>query len=209
MITFALVAYNNIDGVHHKVNEIIIPTMRHMACDYEIICADNSPVKSELYLPGKYVWMGQNTYYAGGLNHILSLARYEYIVYLCATHGTMYDVTWIDDLIAPLQNEKVAMAGRVWPMNMDPIGVHHTLNHVQGGIFAAKTKILRENPYSPDYLHIFSDAWICWKLQDLGYELANVTSIMSVYQWLVPDWEITQNKYKYVHDEKNTPRNAN
>lgn len=188
MITFGLIAFNNLDKTLDKINNIIKPTIKaYPNFDFEVMCVDNSLLQLDIVNQvDVYLWNNcENKYYAGAMNQLVQLAHGEIMVYICTNHGRMLDVGWLEDIIQPI-SDNCAMAGNI------------SDNFIQGGVFAASIKILKNTPYSTEKesVHLYSDHYISKVLKDKGYKLANVPSIRSVWRQVSPD----QN-YKYIHDE--------
>jgi hypothetical protein len=51
---------------------------------------------------------------------------------------------------------------------------------VQGGVFARRTQVLRDNPYSSYFPQVFSDVYESWNLIKSGYYLADIPEVSSV-----------------------------
>jgi GT2 family glycosyltransferase len=67
--------------------------------------------------------------------------------------------------------------------------------HVQGGVFAARTAVLREHPYDEgEYRHWGADVNLCFRLSAAGHTLADVPSIKSVWRE-----DAGQGDWKYLH----------
>lgn len=207
MVSFALVPYNNATRTIERIERVLIPTIEAFAgLTYEILLSDNSQQPSaelqqflkQQNLPHSYVWNGgQNLFYGGAINQIVSRARYDRLVYLCTSHGELNDPTWLSDILAPFQHEGVAMAGSVKKASYDLIRRTGNDLHVQGGIFAARTSALRQFPYTGEFPHLYSDVFIGWRLQEAGYYLADVGTIGC-------DWKTgrlqDKSRYKIVHE---------
>lgn len=175
----------------------------------ELVVMDNSPspIVEALALcqarPGcRYVWnQGYNIYIAGALNTAVRLAQATKVLYFCASHGLQNDPTWIADLIEPLDNPSVGAAGSVLPCQFDrvaavPEDIIDPQHHVQGGVWAARTELLREIGFSHRFPFEFCDVDLSRRLIAAGYELASLPTIVSVAGGVIPDPE----RYKYVHD---------
>ena len=70
--------------------------------------------------------------------------------------------------------------------------------HIQGGLFAARTAVMRDYPYTDDarWVHWGSDIYQSYQLLNAGFELKNVPSVNSVWRQHV---EVPE-RWKYVHD---------
>lgn len=172
-----------------------------------------------------YVWLdGRNLMYGGAINFAARRIPSDYTIYVCTNHGRTVDPRWTWDLIEPMINDpKVAMTGHLmgsnspegvahwaWPDDKarreafherfrftDQHGLGHVPQHVQGGVFAARTKALLEHPYEEPFLHLYSDHLVTWNLLKAGYEVRNVNSVMSVWKSRISNLS----NLKYYHDE--------
>jgi GT2 family glycosyltransferase len=203
-ITFALIIYCNSAKLERRLNKVVFPTIQYYKSKYnfEIILFDNSP-NSISVLPYKfpvsfrYIWnQGINIYYGGAINTISEIAKGKFLVYICLNHGRMKCVTWLDDILAPLKNRKCGMAGCLQNSNLEFIGKTGQAKHIQGGVFAARIDLLRKFPYSSEYPHLYSDIWLCWRLEKAGYDLIHVPTISSVWRCNAP-----HENFKYMHDD--------
>lgn len=189
MITFGLIPFNNIERTLDKINNIIVPTIAaYPQHTFETICVDNSSTPLDIsHLVTRYHWNGgANTFYAGAMNQIVSMANGNIIVYICTQHGRMLDSGWLQDIVQPIM-EGYAMAG------------DYAIGFIQGGVFAADVGVLRKVPYSldPSCVHLYSDHYITKALLDNGHRLCHVPTIRSVWRHKVSP----VSNYKYVHDE--------
>ncbi len=175
----------------------------------ELVIVDNSPAPTmeAVYLAAeharvRYVWnQGYNVYLAGALGTAARQAHGRCLVYACASHGLVHDPTWLADLIAPLADESVALAGHVQPCEFNrvaacPADIIEPQIHVQGGVWAARTQFLREFGFSHRFPFEFCDVDLSRRCLAAGYQLASVPSVVSVADGVIPDPE----QYKYVHD---------
>jgi hypothetical protein len=205
-LTVGVCPYNNAAAFAERMARLILPTLRHYP-DYEaeIVCVDNSAVYNEAMVkplaeggvPFTYVWNnGRNDAYAGALNRMVSLARYPNFVYVCSGHGKLYDPTWLADILVPLADPRCGQAGTVAVSNYQDIGRQGFGWHIQGGLFAARTEVLRKFPYSPKYPHLYSDVWMSRELEDHGYRLMGVPTVASVWGRVVYE----PHAFKVVHD---------
>lgn len=205
-VTIGVCPYNNPTAFAERVQGLIAPTLRHYAnWETEIICVDNSALHdasmtaplSESGIPFTYVWNGgRNEAYGGALNRIIRLARYPNFVYICSSHGRLHDPTWLEDILAPLEDPRCGQAGTIAVSNYEYIGRKGFGWHVQGGIFAARTEVLRNFPYGEEYPHLYSDIWLSRILEDNHYRLAGVPSVASVWGRVVRE----PHSFKVVHD---------
>lgn len=179
----------------------------------EIIVIDNSQRRldrlAELVagLPWKsrYLWHeGRNLLYGPSLNLAATLAEHPFILYACTHHGRMHDPSWIEDIIAPMwSDDRIAMCGHLFPSS--PPGVLGFADtgqprvHVQGGVLATRTAIIRRFPYHDrEWAHGGSDVWQCYRLMNEGFVLHDVPTVHSVWMMVAPS-----GPWKYVHDYAN------
>lgn len=205
-VTVGICPYNNVASFAERMTRLILPTLRHYPqWETEIICVDNSTTHdctmvkplAESGVPFTYVWNGgRNEAYGGAINRMMTLARYPHFVYVCSGHGKLHDPTWLEDIIAPLSEPRCGQSGTIAPSNYEDIGRHGWGWHVQGGLFAARTEVLRKFPYSAKYPHLHSDVWLSRELEDNGYRLVGVPSVASVWGRVVYE----PHPFKVVHD---------
>lgn len=172
----------------------------------EILVIDNSPeaivATSKWCNKMHYHWNeGYNVYLAGALNQAVSLAHGDAIVYFCASHGLVNDQTWISDLISPLTDPQVGLAGHVQPCEFNrvaavPEDITEPQIHVQGGVWAARRELLNEFGFSHRFPFEYCDVDLSRRMLAGGYRLASVPTIASVAGGTIPDPE----NYKYIHD---------
>lgn len=211
-VSFVLIAYNNSDKVKQRLERVVFPTATaYSNYSFQLIIVDNSnqPLDIDLQkvksarIALVYLQPTTNLMYGPSINLALEHAAHEFIVYICTNHGRMYDTTWLQDMLNPLLKEsKAAMTGSTYPScHPTKMGfpAHLPHEHIQGGVFAAKTAILRKYNYTSDarWVHGGSDIYQSYQLMKAGYKLVSVPSVKSVWRRKVPH----SDKYKYVHDE--------
>lgn len=209
-VSLILVPHNNHDRLNTRLQRDVLPTIAaHPRWQFQLVVVDNSDAdKRPAYSLDGYavehtsIWPGSNIMYGPAMNLAIEACIHPYIVYVCSNHGHMYDPTWIDDLIHPLmQNDRIAMTGSLYPsgspLNMGFPG-HLPQVHIQGGVFAAKTAVMRTHPYTSDprWVHWGSDVYQGFQLTNAGFALHPVASVNSVWRQCVASPE----QWKYVHD---------
>jgi hypothetical protein len=177
----------------------------------ELVVLDNSPeptagaqewLAGHAGVPFVYHWFdGHNLYLAGALTKALGLAKGECLVYFCSSHGLVNDPTWLADIIAPLAEKAVGIAGNVRPCEYNrvaavPEDIIEPQIHVQGGVWAARRDVLAKIGFGHRFPFEFLDVDLSRRLQAAGYKLADVPGVKSVAGGRIPDAE----RYKYVHD---------
>lgn len=200
-ITLCAILYENYYTFINFINTVIYPTINHYQdLEFEFIVADNSKMPNPIFeykeIPTTYMWFGgRNEFYAGAINKVLPISTGEFFVYLCSNHCKMNDPTWLEDILLPFSDEKVAMAGCYASSDFHYINEDGFGKHIQGGIFAARKSYLI--PYNLEYNHLYSDVWICHQLEKLDFKLAHVPSINSVWRSVITN----PKDYKLVHHE--------
>jgi GT2 family glycosyltransferase len=175
----------------------------------ELLVIDNSPNPTVEALGlaaaqdrARVIWnQGYNIYLAGALTTAVREARGDAFVYVCASHGIVNDPSWISDLVAPLADPRVGLAGHVQPCEFNrvaavPEDIVEPQIHVQGGVWTARTGLLREIGFGHRFPFEFCDVDLSRRCLAAGYELASVPSVVSIAGGVIPDPE----RYKYVHD---------
>lgn len=175
----------------------------------ELLVIDNSPNPTVESLGlaaaedrARVIWnQGYNIYLAGALTTAVRESRGDAFVYVCASHGVGNDPTWISDLVAPLADPKVGLAGHVQPCEFNrvaavPEDIIEPQIHVQGGLWAARTDLLREIGFGHRFPFEYCDVDLSRRVLAAGYVLHSVPSVVSVAGGVIPDPE----RYKYVHD---------
>ena len=181
------------------------------ACELtgEFLIVDNSPAPTmeAVRLAAeddrvRFLWnQGYNVYLTGALTTAALQAHGRHFVYCCASHGLVNNPTWLTDLIAPLADESIALAGHIHPCEFNrvasvPADIIEPQIHVQGGVWTARTAFLRQFGFSHRFPFEFCDVDLSRRCLAAGYQLASVPSIVSVAGGVIPDPE----QYKYVHD---------
>jgi hypothetical protein len=209
--TVVLLAYNDLGRARRRIERDVLPSLRHYPdWVFELIVIDNSEQRlhalaelvSALPWKSRYLWNdGRNLQYGPSMNLAARLAEHPYILYACTQHGRMHDPTWIEDLIAPMwADDRIAMCGHLFPSA--PPGVlgfperGHQHLHVQGGVLAARTEIIRRFPYDEQqWAHGGSDVWQSYRLMHEGLALHHVPTVFSGWMMVAPP-----GPWKYVHD---------
>ncbi len=193
-VSFGICVYEDAEAIASAIETYLLPSLK-LASGAEILCVDNSRSPSKLVearlaasgYPFRYDWSRRNLKYSATLNRLVAQAGHPYFVYVCLAHCELRDPSWWKDLLAPLEDPSVGMSGcrqdGPWEFPAE---------HIQGGVFAARTEVLRALPYSPAYPHDFSDIDMSQRLGDEGYRLADVTSVRNLLPGQAPGegWKI-------------------
>jgi hypothetical protein len=212
-VSAVMVVHNNEEGSLTRFLRDLLPALCLLrpVLDAELIVIDNSlacldrladAVLDNGAFDADYRWQGgQNLMYGPSLNLAVRLARHPFLLYACANHGQSFDPTWPWDLLQPLIDDgtgKVAMTVSLQascaPANLGFSACLPAV-HVQGGLFAARSELLRAHPY-PDgrYAHWGSDVYQSFQLMEGGFRLADVPTVKSVWRADPGD-----GAWKYVH----------
>ena len=197
-------------NAEETLRETIDSVRRQTLSDFELIVIDNSSQRLDALadlvasLPWKsrYLWHeGRNLFYGPSLNLAAGLAEHPFILYTCAHHGRMHDPSWVEDIIAPMwSNERIAMCGHLYPCGAPTLlGLADTGQqrlHIQGGVLALRTDIIRRFPYQErEWAHGGSDIWLSYRLTQEGFILHDVPTVFSGWMMVAPP-----GPWKYVHD---------
>jgi hypothetical protein len=208
-----LIVYNDEQAGLTRLLRDLLPSLSHLKqlITAELIVIDNSREPSRRLaeavlrngeFPAQYRWNdGENLLYGPSLNLAAAMASSSLMLYTCAAHGQMHDPTWAWDLIEPLLDDEsadVVMCGSLRAscapgmMGFDP---SLAPLHVQGGVFGARTEVLRRLPY-PDgqYAHWGADVYQSFQLMAAGFRLIDVDTVNSL--WRAP---CQPGSWKYVH----------
>lgn len=220
-----LIAFFNPEQTATRWNRDVKPALAQTGLDYCVSCVDNSPQASPLLhdlFGNDYLWQdGKNLLYGPSINLAVPRHPSDYILYVCTKHGQALNHNWVNELLQPLQNEpEVAMTGHLMGSN-SPGGVAHDCNapwikeffyftepdgtgvvpqHVQGGVFMARTELMLRFPYPPDVQHLYTDHIITWNVLKAGYKIRNIPSVRSVWRDVIKDLT----NVSYAHDEVHT-----
>lgn len=211
-VSLATVIYEPDWSVTGRILQQSLHALESCELHGELLIIDNGPTPSreaQQIANGDqrvhYHWNeGYNIYIGGGLTKAVQQSNCDAFVYLCASHGLLNDPTWIKDLIAPLVDPQVGLAGHVHPCEFNrvaavPEDITEPQIHVQGGIWSAQTETLRKVGFSHRFPFEFCDVDLSRRMLAAGYALVTVPSIVSVAGGTIPDPE----RYKYVHDYRN------
>jgi len=209
--TVVLLAYNDFERARLRIERDLVPSLRHYQdWSFEIVVVDNSQRRLDalaeliVALPWKsrYLWHdGRNLLYGPSLNRAATIAEHPFILYACMHHGRMHHPTWVEDLVAPMwTDERIAMSGHLFPsaaprvLGFPELGQQRL--HIQGGVWAARTEIIRRFPYQErEWSHGGSDVWQSYRLMGEGFVLHDVPTVYSGWMMIAPP-----GPWKYVHD---------
>jgi len=150
---------------------------------FEIIIIDNNIKPHYEWIPEK---LGMKYYHnknknqlAGAVNKAVSMAEAEYFVYLCTNHICIFSNDWLFYMLGQIKryDERHVMGG--------DIRLFRNANHVQGGIYIARTKWLKKNPYNEKaFPFTYMDVEICKKIIRAKKKIFRIPLIhSSMGQW--------------------------
>jgi len=190
MVTVALIPFENKDRFFKTLNRV-----RDADGDFKITVINNSVEDYIVHPPITYRHHKNKNQLAGGTNQAIKLCETKYFVYVCTNHVYFYSPDWLMTMVEEMESlPKIAMAGTILPYKGKP--------HVQGGLFIARTEILKENLYRYDYPFRFMDVYMSWRLMEAGYKLRTLKGIYSVMKGWTPEnhkRNINSLRYKAVH----------
>jgi GT2 family glycosyltransferase len=208
-VSAVMVAYDNEDTSLTRLRRDLLPALASLDRETDVIVIDNSPqglrrLRAAVVgsgVPWRYQWnQGENLFYGPAMNMAAGMARHPHLLYVCSEHGESYDPTWARDLLTPLADEEVAMAGSLQysgPPEKQGFDPGMWPYHIQGGAFAARTSALAAHPYpNGKFAHWGSDIYQCFQLQKAGFRFVDVPTVKSVY-WHA---DLPNGSFKYVHD---------
>lgn len=225
MINVVMVAFNNPEQTLERWERHVKVPVRRISCDFphEVTVVDNSEERSPLLADAfgdGYLWQGgRNLMYGPAINLAVRRIPSDFVLYVCTRHGRALDEFWVRDLLYPFRDRDVAQTGYLMGSN-SPEGVAHFTGcpwvkekfrftdesgqgyvpqHIQGGVFMARTHLMQEHPYTDDIPHLYTDHILTWNLLKAGYRCVNVATILSVWRRKAGDHELRG--IKYVHDE--------
>lgn len=226
LIHVVMIAFENPAQTLVRWRRDVRPAVRLYTVNSVVTAVDNSVRPSqELHdeFGSGYLWQnGKNLLYGPSLN--LAVPRHptaDYVLYVCTKHGKAHDLTWVGDLINPMERDGgIAMTGHLMGSN-SPSGVSHdggsgcewvkdafrfdgpnphhddVKEHVQGGVFAARAHVMLRFPYQPQFPHNYTDHLLTWSVLKAGWRVQDVGTIKSVWRDTIPDIR----GLKYTHSE--------
>ena len=190
-VTCCLVPFEN-----KKIFFKTLSSVRKTEGDHKIIVINNSVEDYTLIVPPDVYQHNKNkNQLAGGTNLGIELTNTKYFVYVCTNHVYFYSPDWLEAMVDEMEaNPKIDMGGTVLPYKGKP--------HVQGGLFIAKTEVLKNNLYKYDYPFRFMDVYMSQRLMEAGYKLGNLKCIYSIMKgWTTESHQrnLDKGRYKAVH----------
>jgi hypothetical protein len=213
-VTAVMIAFHNEDAALERLTRDLLPSLssHEGRVDSEVLVIDNSAsplmrladaVEGISGIAATYRWNeGRNLLYGPSLNLAVKNSDREFLLYVCASHGRMYDPGWVSDMLAPFLADAdchVALAGSLYPSGPPAsLGFPDSLPwlHIQGGVFVGRTQVLAAHPYPDGPLaHWGSDVYQSLRLAHAGYGLVDVPTVKSVWRS-----RAAPGAWKYVHD---------
>lgn len=231
VIHAVLLCYENPDQTLLRWERDVLPALERASEAFGLAGAvtvvDNSAGMSDALnarFRADYVRPGTNLQYGPGINLAVRRRPSAFTVYACTRHGRAFDSSWMTDLLAPLvADPRAGLAGCLWGSNspegvadatgqawvadqfrfVDEGGRGYVPQHVQGGVFAARTEVLLRFPYDAAIPHLYTDHLITWRALKAGYRCADVPGVRSVWR---DRWreKYSMDGVKYLHDDEHT-----
>ena len=195
MVTVCLVPFENKKQFFKTLNRV-----REAEGDFKITVINNSVEDYIVHPPITYRHHKNKNQLAGATNIAIKLCETKYFVYVCTNDVYFYSNDWLSSMVLEMEaRPKIAMGGTVLPYKDKP--------HVQGGLFIARTDIMKNNLYKYDYPFRFMDVYMSRRLMEAGYKLGTIKSIYSIYKskkiksWTAENHKrnIKNKRYKAVH----------
>lgn len=137
--------------------------------------------------PVKYVHNGNKGQLAGACNLAVRMIDTEYFIYVCSNHLKIYDKDWVDAMVKEMDDSKADIGGTETRFDGKV--------HIQGGVFIARTEILKKYPYdSINFPFTFMDVALSDTLHNAGAKFLNMRNVKSV----MGDYKRTM-AHKVVH----------
>lgn len=195
-ISVCLVPFMN-DKRFIKLFESILKAER---VKFEIIIIDNNTnpnytwvsKKSEMkYYHNKNKWQ-----LAGAVNKAISLSETEFFVYLCTNHTRIFSNDWLYYMLGQIKkyDKRYVMGG--------DIKAFRNANHIQGGIYIARTEWLKEHPYSKAFPFTYMDVEICKQIvkdKKKMFRIPLIHSSMGLWNRRSHDTNRVTRRIKIVH----------
>ena len=197
IVSVCLVPYQN----EKKFLTILSSVKKTLIPDSEIIIIDNNPTDKYKLLCEKlnfrYHHNANKGMLAGAMNYAISMAKGKYIVYLCANHIHIYSNDWLSYMVKYMGklNELYVMGGDVLPFRNN--------NHVQGGLYIARTAWMKAHPYSLSFPFTFMDVEISKRIMKDRKKMIKIplihSSMFNEWNRRSHDTNMQMKRIKIVH----------
>jgi len=197
IVSICLVPYQNEKDfltILSSVRKTLIP-------DSEIIIIDNNSTDKYRLLCEKFNFVyyhnANKGILAGAMNYAISIAKGKYIVYLCANHIHIYSNDWLSYMVGYMErfNEIYVMGGDVIPFR--------SRNHVQGGLYIARTAWMKAHPYNLSFPFTFMDVEISKEIMKDRKKMIKIplihSSMFNEWNRRSHDTNMRMKKIKIVH----------
>lgn len=137
---------------------------------------------------------------AGASNYAISIAKGKYFLYLCTNHIYIYCNDWLSYMIGYMErfNEIYVMGGDVRPFR--------NKNHVQGGIYIARTAWMKQHPYKLSYPFNFMDVEISKEIMRDRKKMIKIplihSSMFGIWNRRSHDTNMKTRRIKIVHSHE-------
>jgi len=168
--------------------------------DFEIIVIDNNPSSHFEWISKK---LGMKYYHnnntgqlAGAVNMAVSMSEVEFFIYLCTNHIRIFSNDWLYYMVRQIKKYDIR-----YVMGGD-IRAFKNANHIQGGIYIARTKWLKEHPYSKTFPFTYMDVEICKQIvkdKKKMFRIPLIHSSMGLWNRRSHDTNRVTRRIKIVH----------
>ena len=131
----------------------------------------------------KYISAEHNTFYGGGINLLVEHVQTEAMIYMSSTRSRIHNGAFVEKLLRPLYDPHNGVSGCIQPCDLrivsaDAEDVEQI--HVQGGIWASRTDVLKAVPFGNEFPQVYSDVHHGLKIRRCGYHLASAEGIGAI-----------------------------
>ncbi|MGH9387236.1 MAG: glycosyltransferase [Vicinamibacterales bacterium] len=167
-VTVCIVQHENAADVRRILGEMERITRSSRTFETIVIHNDESMVAHDGCLNYHNRNVGQ---LAGATNKALELAVGQYFVYLCGSHTHIVSADWLDTLVDGLGDGVIG----------GTLTRSDGRQHIQGGVFVARTHALRQVAYDPvRFPFSWMDQDISERMIRAGHDLTHIEGMMSV-----------------------------
>lgn len=142
--------------------------------EFNVLVVDNNPhphLKPMMdEYPVKYIHNGNLGALAGAMNRAIDAIHTKFLVYVCSNHTMIYDNRWLLEMEDAMK--EADMGGTLARFDGK--------NHIQGGVFIARTDKLREVRYdSIKFPFTFMDVYISDEFKKKGFKMIDINCVHS------------------------------
>ncbi len=178
IVSICLVPYQN----EKSFLTILQSAYKTLIPNAEIIIIDNNPTNRYKLICEKfnfrYYHNANKGQLANATNLAISMAKGKYFLYLCTNHTYIYCNDWLSYMVGYMEryHERYVMGGDVKPFR------NH--NHIQGGLYIARTAWIKQHPYKGSYPFTFMDVEISKEIMRDRKKMIKIPLIhSSMHEW--------------------------